>query len=159
MISLHLDQSSGGYEYIMLIVDHFTKLVQGYAARNKSEHTAAERLFNEYFPHFGFPSQIIHDQGGEFGNKMFKQLSELSGIKNLRTIPYHPEGNGIVERMNRTLLGMLRTLPEKYKSHWKDYLNLLLHAYNCTRHNTNGYSPSLCSVIIQSCLLILYLDH
>ena len=44
---LHLDQSSGGYEYIMLIVDHFTKFVQGYATRNKSGHTAAERLFNE----------------------------------------------------------------------------------------------------------------
>ena len=69
---LHLDQSSRGYEYIMLIVDHFTKFLQGYVTRNKSGHTAAERLFNEYIPRFGFPSQIIHDQGGEFENKMFK---------------------------------------------------------------------------------------
>ena len=53
---MHLDQSSGGYEYIMLIVDHFTKFVQGYATRNKSRHTAAERLFNKYIPRFGFPS-------------------------------------------------------------------------------------------------------
>ena len=74
----------------MSIVHHFTKFVQGYATRNKSRHTAAERLLNEYIPCFGFPSRIIHDQGGEFGNKMFKQLSELSGIKNLLTTPYHP---------------------------------------------------------------------
>ena len=72
---------------------------------------------------------------------MFKQLSKLNGIKNLCTTPYHPEGNGLFERMNKTLLGMLGTLSEKHKSHWKDYLNLLLHAYNCTRHNTTSYSP------------------
>ena len=91
----------------MLIVDHFTKFVHGYATRNKSGHTASERLFNEYIPHFGFPSRIIHDQEGGFENKMFKRLSELSAVKNLCTTPYYPEGNGIVERMNRTLLGML----------------------------------------------------
>ena len=60
---------------------------------------------------------------------MFKWLSELSGVKNLCTTPYHLENNGVIERMNRTLLGMLQTLPEKHKSHWKDYLSQLIHAY------------------------------
>ena len=71
---LHLDQSSEGYEYIMLIVNHFTKSVQGYTTRNKPGHTAAERLFDEYIPHFEFPSRNIHDQGEEFENKMLKRL-------------------------------------------------------------------------------------
>ena len=36
---------------------------------------------------------------------------------------------------------MLRTLPENHKSKWASHVNHLIHAYNCTRHDTTGYSP------------------
>jgi hypothetical protein len=66
---LHLDKYKGGYEYVLVIVDHFTRFAQFYATKSKSSQAAAAKLWNEFLPTFGFPRRILHDKGGEWNSK------------------------------------------------------------------------------------------
>ena len=139
---LKLEPSSAGHEYVLLVVDHFTRYAIGYPCKNKSSLTAAKCVYNDFIlKRLGIPARILHDQGREFENKLFESLEGYCGLIKSRTTPYHPQTNGCVERMNETLLQMLRVLPEKRKGKWHESVDKVLFAYNSTKHDTTGYSP------------------
>ncbi|RXN11607.1 Retrovirus-related Pol polyprotein from transposon 412 [Labeo rohita] len=137
---LSLEPDSSNTSNILVMTDHFTKFAFALPTPNQKSKTVARCLWDQFIVHYGIPERLHSDQGPDFEAKLIKELCEISGIKKIRTTPYHPRSNP-TERFNRTLLSMLGTLESKQKSHWKDYVMPLVHAYNCTRSHVTGFTP------------------
>ena len=83
---------------------------------NNTGKTAAERFYNDFILKFSLPGKIFHYQGKEFDNSLFKYLAQFCNIKRIRTSPFHPQINSQTERMDQTMINMLKTLAVRNKS-------------------------------------------
>jgi transposase InsO family protein len=97
----------GGEVAVLVIVDHFSKWAQAVALKDKSSATVAQAFEQTWIAKHGAPTSLLTDQGPEFTGAAFMALCKKHNIKKTFTTTYHPQGDGQVERMNRTLLGRL----------------------------------------------------
>jgi transposase InsO family protein len=77
--------------------------------------------------------KIRSDNGSEFKNLQVEEFLEEEGIKHEFSTPYTPQQNGVVERKNRTLIDMARTMLGEYKTperFWSEAVNTACHAIN-----------------------------
>ena len=89
----------------------------------------------------GFLREFTMIKETNFTIDCLKDCINYRVLQHQKNTPYHPMGDGQTERMNRTILNMLKTLEEKEKHDWKNHLSKLTFAYNSTIHKTTGYSP------------------
>jgi transposase InsO family protein len=77
--------------------------------------------------------KVTSDNGSEFKNLQVEEYLEEEGIKHEIFAPYTPQQNGVVERKNRTLINMARTILREYKMperFWSEAVNTACHAIN-----------------------------
>ena len=126
---------------VLVLQDHFSKYVVAYVVKDQTVRTAAETLRNGYFRLFSAPAYLISDQGKAFTGHIITHLCDLYGVQKLRTLPYHAQTNGQVERLNQMIICMIGKLEEDKKACWSEYLPELLLAYNATLSAVTAYSP------------------
>jgi hypothetical protein len=77
--------------------------------------------------------KIRSDNGSEFKNLQVEEHLEEEGIKHEFSTPYTPQQNGVVERKNRTLIDMARTMLGEFKTperFWSEAVNTICHTIN-----------------------------
>ena len=123
-----LPRSRMGNKYILVVCDYATRFPEAFALKSIDAEHVAEALMS-LFSRMGVPKEILTDQGTNFTSRLLEKLYQLLGVKAIRTSPYHPQTDGLVERFNGTLKAML----------WK-----------CDEGRKGlGLTPTVCALCIQ----------
>ena len=135
-----LPRSRKGYQYVLVICDYATRYPEAIPLRCTDAHRVAEELI-VFFSRMGIPREILSDQGSNFMSQLLKEIYRLLHIHPIRTTPYHPQTDGLVERFNKTLKSMLKRVASEEGRDWDTLLPYILFAYREVPQATTGFSP------------------
>ena len=135
-----LPRSRKGYQYVLVICDYATRYPETVPLRTTDAHKVAEELI-VFFSRMGIPREILSDQGTNFMSQLLKEIYRLLHVHPIRTTPYHPQTDGLVERFNKTLKAMLKKVASEEGRDWDTLLPYILFAYREVPQATTGFSP------------------
>ena len=134
--------ASNGFRHLLTAVDRFTRWPVAIPIRDISAETVSEAFAYGWVASFGVPSSITTDRGSQFSSAIWTQLMASWGITSHFTTAYHPEANGLVERMHRRLKESLLALGNDAAEEWYWRLPCCLLALRTTLKPDVGASPA-----------------
>ena len=126
---------------LLLFQDHFTKHVLAYVTPNQTAKTIAKFLYGGCISIFEAPARLLSERGTSFTSSIIEELCKILGVQRLQTMPYHPQTNGLVERLHQMIMCMIGKLGEDKKADRPSHLAEIAHSYNATQSAVTRYSP------------------
>ena len=134
-----MPKGKGGCTYLLTAICMATKWPEAIPLKSITAKSVAVGMM-EIFSRTGIPLQMVTDQGTQFVGKVMEHLCSSLHIDKLKTTPYHPEGNGVCERMHGTLGAML-TKAAKAGQDWVGQIPFALFALRAAPNRDTQFSP------------------
>ena len=129
----------GGFRHLLTVICMASKWPEAIPLKSSTA-TVVARALVEVFSRTGVPLEIVTDQGPQFMGKVMTQLCASLKIQKIQTTPYHPEGNGVVERMHGTLCAMLTKATQEGLD-WVGQVPFALFALRAAPNRDTRFSP------------------
>ena len=145
---LSMDTVSGFRDYgsvktnMTIVVDHATRYAWTFASRNIKDDQAINCI-RQIVSAQGPIKALLTDRYPAYFSRRFDRFLVHHKIEHKFTTPYHPQANGICERINNTITNKLRCLKEDQpRQSWVKLLKIATIQYNNTIHSATGFPPS-----------------
>ena len=109
-------------QYVIVATDYVTKWVEAKALHDNTAKSTAWFLFNQVISRFGFPLEIVSDQGSHFFNEIIENMMHTFMIKHQKCTPYYPRCNGQAKSTKKTLKGILTKIVQDEPHDWDQKL-------------------------------------
>uniref|UniRef100_A0A7M5WLR4 Uncharacterized protein n=1 Tax=Clytia hemisphaerica TaxID=252671 RepID=A0A7M5WLR4_9CNID len=145
--ALHCDvvgpfpRTDAGNRYVVVFIERLTAWPEAFAVASTEANVIAELLLHHIIFRFGVPRHFVTDQGKNFLSNLMAEVCNMLNIKQIKTTPYHPQSNGIVERLNGTLVKGISHFVASRQNDWDQYLPSVLFAYRTSVNESRKESP------------------
>ena len=133
--------SSAQHKWILTATEYFTKWIEAIPTMKAIDSVIIRFLEGHILSRFGCPRKIITDNATAFGSKKMVDFCHRYQIALGHSTTYYPQGNGLAESSNKSLVAIIKRLLEENKKSWHNKLVHALWADRLTTKKSIGMSP------------------
>ncbi|VDM05401.1 unnamed protein product [Schistocephalus solidus] len=124
------------------MINYFAKWTEATPLLRQETASVTNAINHTWISRWGSPVSFHSDCGSNLESQLMQEVCELLDIRKTHTTPYHPKGNGPVERTNRTIHNILLAFTKDgYQHGWDVHLPFCLLTYRGTIHSSTGFTP------------------
>lgn len=130
-----------GNKHIINVVDYYSRYLISFPVPDLTADTLVEQFHSQVICRVGGIGRLVMDNGSAFISRKFEAFCANMGIGQSFNTALNPKASGLVERTNRSVLGVLRTLSNERQNDWDRYLPTAAAGINMTPVYATGHSP------------------
>ncbi|GJX50791.1 reverse transcriptase domain-containing protein, partial [Tanacetum coccineum] len=134
-------EGPGKVKFLIVAIDYFTKWIEAKPVATITGNQVKKIVWDNIVCRFGLPGEIIFDNGKQFRDNPFKDWCEKLCIRQRFASMKHPQGNGLVERANQSLMEGIKARLDTRSKDWMEELSHVLRAHRTMIKSSNGDTP------------------